>query len=101
VGEIKDPKYAAITVSLRNGEKIVGVKKEEDAESLRVYDTSELPAVLRTIQKENVATIEQSRESVMPRDYASVYTMKQLLDLVTFLKASQSKSAVTLKDLVE
>ena len=101
VTEIRDPKYASITVSLRSGEKIVGVKKEEDAESLRVYDTSELPAVLRTIQKENVATIEQSNESVMPRDYASVYTMKQLLDLVTFLKSANSRSPVTLKELVE
>ena len=101
VTEIKDSKYASITVSLRNGEKIVGVKKDEDAESLRVYDTSELPAVLRTIQKENVAGIEQSNESVMPRDYASLYTMKQLLDLVTFLKSANSRSPVTLKELVE
>ena len=35
----------------------------------------------------------------MPKDYASVYTVKQLLDLVTFLKSSESKSPVTLKDL--
>ena len=101
VSEIKDPKYAAITVALRNGEKIVGVKKEEDVESLRVYDTSGLPAVLRTIQKTDVATINYSSESVMPRDYASVYTMKQLLDLIAFLKSANSKSPVTLKDLLE
>jgi hypothetical protein len=36
----------------------------------------------------------------MPKDYASTYTLKQLLDLVTFLKSSESKSAVTLKDLL-
>ena len=97
----KDPRYATITVSLHNGEKIVGVKKEEDAEALRVYDTTELPAVLRTVQKTNIAKIELANESVMPKDYASVYTMKQLLDLVTFLMSSDSKSRVTLKDLFE
>jgi putative heme-binding domain-containing protein len=99
---LKDAQYATITVALRNGERIVGVKKEEDAESLRIYDTTELPAVLRTVQKTDVAKVEYANESVMPKDYASVYTMKQLLDLVTFLKSSpQSKSTLTLKDLFQ
>jgi putative heme-binding domain-containing protein len=98
---LKDSQYATITVALRNGEKIVGVKKEEDAESLRVYDTTELPAVLRTVQKTDVAKVEYANESVMPKDYASAYTLKQLLDLVTFLKSSQSKPAVTLRDLFQ
>ena len=99
---LKDAQYKTITVALRNGEKIVGVKKEEDAESLRIYDTTELPAVLRTVQKTDVAKVEYANESVMPKDYASVYTMKQLLDLVTFLKSSpQSKSTLTLKDLFQ
>ena len=99
--EFKDSQYATITVALRNGDKIVGVKKDEDAESLRVYDATELPAVLRTIQKADVAKIEYSSDSVMPKDYASKYTIKQLLDLVTYLKSSQSKSTVTLKDLFQ
>ena len=80
----------------------MGVKKEEDAESIRVYDTTELPAVLRTVQKADVSKVEYANESVMPKDYASAYTMKQLLDIVTFLKSSaQSNSIVTLKDLFQ
>jgi len=99
---LKDAQYATITVALRNGEKVVGVKKEEDAESLRIYDTTQLPAVLRTVQKADIAKVEYANESVMPKDYASTYTMKQLLDLVTFLKFSpQSKSTLTLKDLFQ
>ena len=97
--EKRDSRYATITVTLKNGDKILGVKKEEDGESIRVYDTTELPAVLRTVQKSDVVKVESRDESVMPRDYASIYTMKQLLDLVTFLKTSESKSPVTLKDL--
>jgi putative heme-binding domain-containing protein len=99
--EIKDPRFATVTVVLRNGDKIAGVKKEEDADSIRVYDTTELPAVLRTIQKADIAKLEASNESLMPKDYASIYTMKQLLDLVAFLKSSESKSPVTLKDLFQ
>lgn len=97
--ETKDPKYATVTIVLRNGDRIRGVKKEEDFESIRVYDTTELPAVLRTVQKTGVAKVETATESIMPKDYASTYTLKQLLDLVTFLKSSQSGSPVTLKDL--
>lgn len=98
---VKDARYAKVTVALRNGDTIVGVKKEEDAESLQVYDAAELPVVLRTVQKSDVAKIEYSSESVMPRDYALTYTIKQLLDLVTYLKSAQSKSTVTLTDLVQ
>jgi putative heme-binding domain-containing protein len=99
--DVKDSPYATITVLLRSGDRITGVKKEEDAESLKVFDTTELPAILRTVQKENIAKIEYSRESVMPTDYASSYTVKQLLDLVSFLKSSQTKSGVMLKDLFQ
>jgi putative heme-binding domain-containing protein len=97
--EIKDSRYATVTLTLRNGDRVVGVKKEEDEESIRVYDTAELPAVLRTVQKADVARLETANESVMPKDYASTYTLKQLLDLVTFLKGAQSRSPITLKDL--
>ncbi|MEK6321411.1 MAG: c-type cytochrome [Acidobacteriota bacterium] len=99
--ENKDSRYWTISLTLRNGDKIIGVKKEEDAESIRVYDTTELPAVLRTVQKAHVAKAESSSDSVMPKDYAATYTMKQLLDLVTFLKSSdpKTKAGVTLKDL--
>jgi len=88
-------------VFLRNGDRITGIKKEEDAESLRIFDATELPAVLRTVQKENISKIEYSGGPVMPTDYASSYTVKQLLDLVTFLKSSQSTSRVMLKDLFQ
>lgn len=101
VRENKDSRYAPVALTLRNGDKIIGVKKEEDTDSIRVYDTTELPAVLRTVQKTDVVRVESVDESAMPKDYASIYTIKQLLDLVTFLKSSESKSPVTLKDLFQ
>ena len=99
--DIKESRYATITVFLRSGDKITGIKKEEDAESIKVFDTTELPAVLRTVQKENISKTEFVKDSVMPTDYASSYTLKQLLDIVTFLKSSQPKSRVTLRDLFQ
>lgn len=101
-GEVKDPRYATVTLTLRSGERITGLKTEEDSESVRIYDLTELPAVLRTVQKPDIAKIETTNDSPMPKDYAAVYTMKQLLDIVTFLRSSdhQSKSAITLRDLL-
>lgn len=99
--QTKDPRYATVILRLRNGESVIGVKKEEDDESIRVFDTTELPAVLRTVQKGDVIKSEAANESVMPKDYASKYTVKQLLDLVTFLKSSQSKAPVLLRDLLD
>lgn len=98
---VKFGPYSPLKLTLKNGDKIIGIKKEEDDESIRVYDTTELPAVVRTIQKTDVVKLDSTGESVMPKDYASIYTMRQLLDLVTFLKSTDSKSPVTLRDLLE
>jgi putative heme-binding domain-containing protein len=97
----KDTRYSTLKLTLRSGDKVVGIKTEEDGESIRFYDTTELPAVLRTIQKTDIVKLESANESVMPKDYASLYTMKQFLDLVTFLKSTDSNSPVTLRDLLE
>jgi putative heme-binding domain-containing protein len=100
--ESKEGRYTTWTITLRSGEKITGIKKEEDQESLRIYDVSELPAVLRTIQKTEIANTEASKESAMPRDYASIYTLKQLLDIVAFLKSSDpQKSPVSMADILK
>jgi putative heme-binding domain-containing protein len=100
-GEAVDPRYVGVRLTLADGEKIVGIVREEDEQAIRIYDLTELPAVLRTVQKERVAKNDKLSESPMPGDYGNVYTMKQLLDLVTYLKSSdpQSKQPVTLKDL--
>jgi putative heme-binding domain-containing protein len=98
--DANDPRYSKLIVTLKNGDKIAGIKKEEDDESIRIYDMTELPAVLRTIQKSDIAGTETASQSSMPKDYAAIYTMKQLLDIVAYLKSSDPQSKpVTLKDL--
>jgi putative heme-binding domain-containing protein len=93
--------FAKLAVTTKDGERLVGIKREEDDEAIKIFDTGTLPPVSRTIQKTNVAKVEQLNASVMPNDYASRYTLKQLLDLITFLKSSEStpKPNVSLKDL--
>src|SRR5262249_13338171 len=67
-GKVRNAGYQTVTVTLKSGDKLTGVKKEEDAESIRVYDATELPPVLRTIQKSDVASQETREQSVMPAD---------------------------------
>jgi mono/diheme cytochrome c family protein len=96
----QDSRYAVQLLVLKTGDKIIGVKKEEDAESVRVYDIAELPAVLRTVQKSDIAKSETAVDWPVHKNNASLYTIRQLLDLVTFLKSSSSNSPVTLSDIL-
>jgi putative heme-binding domain-containing protein len=99
-GDARDERYRTVTITLKTGEKIIGIKKEEDVDSIRVYDVSELPAVLRTVRRSDIAGAETANASAMPGDYAKVYTLKQLLDIVAFLKAGEKK-AIQLKDILD
>ncbi len=90
-----DEKYATITITTHAGEKFTGVKRDEDEKSIRLYDTSTLPPVSRAFLKSEVAKTERLNTSAMPADYASKYSFKQLLDMVSFLKSSN----VSLKEL--
>jgi putative heme-binding domain-containing protein len=99
-GDARDERYRTVTITLKTGEKIIGIKKEEDADSVLLYDVSELPAVLRTVQKSEIAATEIANASAMPGDYAKVYTLKQLLDIVAFLKSGEKKE-IQLKDILD
>jgi len=90
-----EERYATITITTRAGEKFTGVKRDENETTIRLYDTSTLPPVSRAFPKSDVAKTERLNTSAMPANYASKYSLKQLLDLVSFLKSSN----VSLKDL--
>jgi putative heme-binding domain-containing protein len=90
-----EERYATITITTRAGEKFTGVKRDENETTIRLYDTSTLPPVSRAFLKSDVAKTDRLNTSAMPADYASKYSLKQLLDLVSFLKSSN----VSLKEL--
>ncbi|MBO0860318.1 MAG: c-type cytochrome [Chloracidobacterium sp.] len=90
-----EERYATITITTRAGEKFTGVKRDENETTIRIYDTSTLPPVSRAVLKSEAVKVERLNKSAMPADYASKYSLKQLLDLVSFLKSSN----VSLKEL--
>jgi putative heme-binding domain-containing protein len=93
--------FAAIAVTMKDGQRFVGVKRDETADALRLYDTSSVPPVLRSLRKANVSSVDTAGAAAMPSDYASRYSLQQLLDLVAFVKSMDpaSQAGVTLKDL--
>jgi alcohol dehydrogenase (cytochrome c) len=82
-----DPRYAKIQITTRDGQLYVGVKGAETKDVIRLYDTSSTPPVLRTFLKSAIVNTEELKGSVMPGNYGQRYSHKDLLDLVTYIKA--------------
>jgi len=84
---VVDPRYVTISITTRDGQQYIGVKRDETKDLIRMYDASSMPPVLRSFLKSDVVKTETLRGSVMPKEYGEKYSKKDLLDLVTYLKA--------------
>jgi putative heme-binding domain-containing protein len=96
-----DPAQQLLRITMKDGEKIAGLKKEETAAAIRVFDLGGSPPVLRRLAKDQIHQIEVQAQSAMPSRYGEILTLRQLLDLVSFLKSSgaPSPARVTFLDL--
>jgi len=94
-------KYSTIVITTTKGERFTGVKRDENDQVTRLFDTSTLPPVSRTFLKTEIAKIENLKTSSMPGDYGHRYSIQQLLDLISFLKTTDPTKPVSvgLKDL--
>ena len=93
---------ALFEITTVEGERLTVLKAGEQKQRIRFYDVTALPPVRRTLARDQVQALEPQPGSPMPDTYGQRYTLKQLLDLVSFLKAGEpgSSSTVTLKDLL-
>ena len=73
-------------IELKDGEHIRGIVQEESETAVRLHDLSTRPPVLRRIAKESIAKMEPVRGSPMPKNFAELYTWKDLLDILAFLQ---------------
>ena len=95
------PDRPFLSITTKSGEQIQAVKSEESPSHLKLYDIGSLPAVLRNLPKDQIQRLDIQNRSAMPAKYAEMYTVKQLLDIIAFLKAvgSGPAQAVSLNDL--
>jgi putative heme-binding domain-containing protein len=84
---VVEPKYATLEVATRDGQRYMGVERDETEKVFRLYDTSSMPPVSRSFLKSNIVKVETLKGSVMPGDYGEKYSRKDFLDLITYLKA--------------
>ena len=89
------PDRPFLSITTKSGEQIQGVKSEENATHIKLFDIGSLPAVLRNLPKDQIQKLDVQSRSAMPAKYGEMYTVKQLLDIIAFLKASGSGPAQT------
>jgi putative heme-binding domain-containing protein len=93
------PGRQLLTFVLKTGESIQGVKMEESPSQLKIYDMGSQPPVLRTLTKDQIQTQEAQGRSAMPEKYGEMFTVKQLLDIIAFIRQEDSSSQVRLEEL--
>ncbi|MCI0420929.1 MAG: c-type cytochrome [Acidobacteria bacterium] len=95
------PDMPFLKITTTTGEQIQAIKSEESPSHLKIYDIGSLPAVLRTLEKNQIQKLDTESRSAMPAKYGEMYTVKQLLDIIAFLKAGGGgpSPAVSLNDL--
>jgi putative heme-binding domain-containing protein len=75
--------YRAVQVVTKSGQKITGIRLNEDDLSIQLRDTSDN---LRSFMKSNVAEIRHGQPSLMP-SYSSILTKKELDDVLAYLSS--------------
>jgi putative heme-binding domain-containing protein len=80
------PRYRVASVVEDSGSRARGFLLDEDRHTIQILD---LDGELRSFLRERLASVETSRESIMP-SYASVFDEKELNDLVSFLATQRT-----------
>jgi putative heme-binding domain-containing protein len=80
--------FPVVTVTLRDGSRLTGVKRDESDQTIRLFDVAGTPPVLRTVPRQAVAKVENGPGAAV--DHARLgYSRQELLDLAAFLKVGQ------------
>lgn len=76
--------YDTVTVTLKNGDKVVGVAKNEDTFSVQLLDTAQK---VRLFLKRDVRDVVHERKSLMPAYSEQQIPRAQLQDLLAYLES--------------
>jgi putative heme-binding domain-containing protein len=79
--------FEQTAVATNDAERVVGIKKEETPEYIRLYDTSSIPPPLRTIYREQIHAVNTDQRSSMPGGYGRMLSQEDLRAIVAYLKS--------------
>jgi putative heme-binding domain-containing protein len=91
----KEERYGLLAVTMKDGTTYTGIKRDEVEKELRLFDTSSLPPISRTLPKSDIAKTEKKAGTACPGNYAEKYSLKQLLDLIAFFKTEDLRKPAT------
>ena len=87
-GKLRAFGFELTEVSTRDGEVIRGVLADQTPAEVKIYDTSVLPPVLRTVPAEGLRRVRaRNGRSPMPEGWESVYSDTEIRAIVAFLMA--------------
>lgn len=78
------PNQAVVSVLLTDGTAVEGTARSEDNFSITLQEQD---GRFRTFNKQQVASIRHTNHSIMPKDYETKLSRKELDDLVSYLVA--------------
>jgi putative heme-binding domain-containing protein len=81
-GKMVDPAFAPTTLTVANGERMQGVKKNEDLFSIQVID---MAGRIQGFDKQSLESLDVSTESLMPAYPPEVLSDDALEDLLSYL----------------
>jgi PQQ-dependent dehydrogenase (methanol/ethanol family) len=82
------PRPQVIVATTKDGREIRGVRRNEDTFSVQMIDAS---GTLHLLDKLSLASYRVEDASIMPADYATRLTPRELSDLVAFLRARRER----------
>ena len=88
-------------ITTLNGDRFEAIPVGETSTRVTVFDASSFPPVRRSLKKDIIQNMSPTDRSAMPATYSERYTIKELLDLIAFLKSAESATSapVNLADL--
>jgi len=92
-----EKRFPAIKVTLRGGTTYTGVKRDERPDTVRLYDLSSVPPVLRSFAKVDIAKLEPLAGKPAYRHDLSAYTDADLAALVDYLKSGAANAPAEIK----
>ncbi len=83
-------------ITTLNGERFEAVPAGETSTRVKVFDASSFPPVLRSLKRDSIQSMSPTDRSAMPATYGERYTIKELLDIIAFLKSTDSQRSASL-----
>jgi putative heme-binding domain-containing protein len=80
--------YESVTVVTADGKQIKGITLNEDSFSVQIMDTSEQ---IHLLEKDNLKSLQKSRQSAMPTYATDLLSDKDLKDIVAYLSSVGAK----------